>query len=72
MSAINIQKQIALLRRQLRENDMQLTIILMERNALTAELDAAAIRYQDTLSAGRLREQAAGVVAAAERWLAGE
>jgi hypothetical protein len=72
MSAIQLQQQINRLRRQLRENDFRFEMLLVERRALETELAAAAVRYQDALGAERLREQAAGAVAAVEAWLAGE
>lgn len=69
-----IQQRLNHARDRLRDNDSRLELSLRERNALLdereaiqAEVQAASLCYRDLRDAGRLSEQAAGVVAEACR-----
>lgn len=64
-STFQQQKKIALLRRQLAENDMQFCLLKFERAVLLAEIEAAVTCYQDALGADRLTQQGAAAVAEA-------
>ena len=59
------QKKIALLRRQIAENDFQFQLLVMERNVLLSQINDAVTCYRDALGADRLREQGAAAVAEA-------
>jgi hypothetical protein len=71
MTALQIQQQVNLLRRQICEIDQMFLKMLAQRREIEAALREAAGRYQDTLNAGRLAEQGAAAVRAAEELIGG-
>ena len=68
----NISRELTNLRRQLRDNDLRLYMLMLERQSLQADYEAVQIRYQYALCTPRLHEQGAAAVAAAVEWLGGE
>lgn len=63
------QRELTYLTRLYRDSDQRLAMLIAERRMLQADIEAAQVRYQDALQAGRLREQGAAAVAAAVRVL---
>lgn len=62
---LKIQQDLTILRRELRQNDFDFQVLLLERNSIQAKILEKSELYRDALGADRLREQGAAAVEAA-------